>query len=84
MSPVAPQPPGPPEPSGPPIASGRDADGFALGDDKVLRRYRDGGDVRVEAAIMARARAAAEKILLAQAIDVIRSYQPPESVGRRS
>jgi len=34
------------------LATGRDADVFALGDDRVLRRYRDGGDVAVEAAVM--------------------------------
>lgn len=35
------------------IASGRDADVFALGDDRVLRRYRLGGDVGPEAELMA-------------------------------
>jgi Ser/Thr protein kinase RdoA (MazF antagonist) len=34
------------------IASGRDADVFALDAGRVLRRYRDGGDVAVEAAVM--------------------------------
>jgi hypothetical protein len=35
------------------VGSGRDADVFALGEDRVLRRYRDGGDATREAAIMA-------------------------------
>jgi aminoglycoside phosphotransferase (APT) family kinase protein len=34
------------------IATGRDADVFALGGDRVLRRYRDGGDVAREAEVM--------------------------------
>jgi Ser/Thr protein kinase RdoA (MazF antagonist) len=34
------------------IAAGRDADVFAIDDGRVLRRYRDGGDVAVEAAVM--------------------------------
>jgi aminoglycoside phosphotransferase (APT) family kinase protein len=34
------------------IATGRDADVFALGKDRVLRRYRDGGDVAREADVM--------------------------------
>jgi aminoglycoside phosphotransferase (APT) family kinase protein len=34
------------------IATGRDADVFALGEDRVLRRYRDGGDVAREADVM--------------------------------
>jgi tRNA A-37 threonylcarbamoyl transferase component Bud32 len=37
----------------PPLASGRDADVFAIDDRRVLRRYRQGGDVATEAAIMA-------------------------------
>ena len=36
-----------------PLASGRDADVFAIGTARVLRRYRDGGDVAGEAAVMA-------------------------------
>jgi aminoglycoside phosphotransferase (APT) family kinase protein len=36
-----------------PIASGRDADVFALDEHRVLRRYRKGGDVAREAAVMA-------------------------------
>ncbi len=36
-----------------PIASGRDADIFAIDDKLVLRRYRAGGDVAPEARIMA-------------------------------
>ncbi|MEH1095264.1 phosphotransferase [Micromonospora sp. CPCC 205739] len=36
-----------------PLASGRDADVFALDDRRVLRRYREGGDVTAEAAVMA-------------------------------
>ena len=36
-----------------PLASGRDADVFAIGTGRVLRRYRDGGDVAAEAAVMA-------------------------------
>jgi Ser/Thr protein kinase RdoA (MazF antagonist) len=35
-----------------PMASGRDADVYALDDDRVLRRYRAGGDVTAEAAVM--------------------------------
>ncbi|MGS2618206.1 phosphotransferase [Micromonospora sp. LZ34] len=35
------------------LASGREADVYALDDGRVLRRYRDGGDVRDEAAVMA-------------------------------
>lgn len=34
------------------LAAGRDADVYALDDDRVLRRYRDGGDVAKEAAVM--------------------------------
>jgi Ser/Thr protein kinase RdoA (MazF antagonist) len=36
-----------------PLASGRDADVFALDERRVLRRYRAGGDVAAEAAVMA-------------------------------
>lgn len=36
-----------------PVASGRDADVFAIDDRRVLRRYRDGGEVSYETAIMA-------------------------------
>ncbi|MGN9811288.1 phosphotransferase [Micromonospora sp. BQ11] len=36
----------------PPLASGRTADVWALGDDRVLRRYRGERDVRAEAAVM--------------------------------
>ncbi|WP_127506823.1 phosphotransferase [Actinoplanes solisilvae] len=39
-----------------PIAAGREADVFALGADRVLRRYRDGSDSSPEAAVMAYAR----------------------------
>ena len=35
------------------LASGRDADVFALDAHRVLRRYRDGGDSEPEAAVMA-------------------------------
>ncbi|MGW4155613.1 phosphotransferase [Micromonospora chersina] len=35
-----------------PLASGRTADVYALDGDRVLRRYRAGGDVRGEAAVM--------------------------------
>jgi Ser/Thr protein kinase RdoA (MazF antagonist) len=35
------------------LAAGRDADVFAIDGDRVLRRYRDGGDVTAEAAVMA-------------------------------
>ncbi|WP_117209323.1 phosphotransferase [Allorhizocola rhizosphaerae] len=35
-----------------PIASGRDADVYALDDTRVLRRYRKGGDVTGEAEVM--------------------------------
>ena len=34
------------------IATGRDADVFAIDADRVLRRYRDGGGVAAEAAVM--------------------------------
>jgi aminoglycoside phosphotransferase (APT) family kinase protein len=40
------------------LASGRDADVFALDSRRVLRRYRDGGDVSVEAAVMSHVLAA--------------------------
>ncbi|MER7457912.1 phosphotransferase [Micromonospora sp. NPDC126480] len=36
-----------------PLASGREADVFAIDEQRVLRRYRDGGDVAAEARIMA-------------------------------
>jgi aminoglycoside phosphotransferase (APT) family kinase protein len=36
----------------PPLATGRDADVFAFGPDRVRRRYRDGGDTGPEAAAM--------------------------------
>jgi tRNA A-37 threonylcarbamoyl transferase component Bud32 len=36
-----------------PFASGREADVYALGDDRVLRRYRDGADATREAEVMA-------------------------------
>jgi tRNA A-37 threonylcarbamoyl transferase component Bud32 len=36
-----------------PFAAGREADVFALDDQRVLRRYRDGGDATREAALMA-------------------------------
>jgi tRNA A-37 threonylcarbamoyl transferase component Bud32 len=35
------------------VGSGRDADVFSLGKDRVLRRYREGGDATHEAEIMA-------------------------------
>ncbi len=35
------------------VATGRDADVFAIDAGRVLRRYRDGGDVTAEAAVMA-------------------------------
>ncbi|HST84971.1 MAG TPA: phosphotransferase [Kineosporiaceae bacterium] len=35
-----------------PLASGRDADVYAVDECRVLRRYRDGGDVAVEAQVM--------------------------------
>ncbi|MEH0935528.1 phosphotransferase [Micromonospora psammae] len=35
-----------------PLASGREADVYAIDADRVLRRYREGGDVRVEAEVM--------------------------------
>ncbi|MEU4241470.1 phosphotransferase [Actinoplanes sp. NPDC026619] len=35
-----------------PFAAGREADVFALGDDRVLRRYRNGTDVAREAEVM--------------------------------
>lgn len=34
------------------LASGRDADVYAVGDDRVLRRYRDGADVAREVEVM--------------------------------
>ncbi|PZS04594.1 MAG: serine/threonine protein phosphatase [Pseudonocardiales bacterium] len=39
-------------PAAVPIARGRDADVYAVDDDWVLRRYRNGGDVETEAAVM--------------------------------
>jgi tRNA A-37 threonylcarbamoyl transferase component Bud32 len=36
-----------------PLASGRDADVFVVGQRRVLRRYRNGGDVAAEATVMA-------------------------------
>ena len=42
-----------PLPGPAPLASGRDADVFALDAHRVLRRYRRGGDVGAEAAVMA-------------------------------
>ncbi|WP_346534682.1 phosphotransferase [Micromonospora sp. DPT] len=44
-------------PAASPLASGRVADVYALGADRVIRRCRDGGDVRVEAELMAYLRA---------------------------
>lgn len=41
-----------------PLASGRDADVWALDDGRVLRRYRHGGDAGPEAAVMERVGAA--------------------------
>jgi hypothetical protein len=35
-----------------PVGSGRDADVFAIDARRVLRRYRRGGDVAAEAAVM--------------------------------
>jgi hypothetical protein len=35
-----------------PLASGRDADVFAIDAGRVLRRYRTGGDVSAEARVM--------------------------------
>lgn len=40
-----------------PLGSGRTADVYALGNQLVLRRYRDGGDVAAEAAVMRHAAA---------------------------
>lgn len=40
-----------------PLGSGRTADVYALGNELVLRRYRDGGDVTAEAALMRHAAA---------------------------
>ena len=42
---------------GPLLASGRDADVFAIDAYRVLRRYRDGSDVTAEAAVMRRVEA---------------------------
>lgn len=39
--------------TGPLLASGRDADVYAVDERRVLRRYRDGSDVTGEAAVMA-------------------------------
>ncbi|PZF86218.1 phosphotransferase [Jiangella anatolica] len=39
------------------IGSGRTADVYAIGDDRVLRRYRDGGSAVAEAAVMEHVRA---------------------------
>jgi tRNA A-37 threonylcarbamoyl transferase component Bud32 len=41
-----------PSPSGAPLASGREADVFALDEERVLRRYRSGEDVAAETAVM--------------------------------
>jgi tRNA A-37 threonylcarbamoyl transferase component Bud32 len=41
-----------PSPPGEPIAAGREADVFALDDERVLRRYRSGEDVTAETAVM--------------------------------
>ncbi|RIV41572.1 phosphotransferase family protein [Micromonospora radicis] len=41
-----------------PFAAGREADLYALDGDRVLRRYRDGGDVTVESGFMAHLHAA--------------------------
>jgi hypothetical protein len=41
---------------GPLLASGRDADVFAIDAQRVLRRYRDGSEVTAEAAVMRSAR----------------------------
>ncbi|MBX7266987.1 phosphotransferase [Micromonospora sp. Llam7] len=41
-----------------PFAAGRDADVYGLGADRVLRRYRDGTDVTVEAGFMTHLHAA--------------------------
>jgi len=49
MSGSSPQPGSPPWPL---IGAGRDADVYALGPDRVLRRYRRGGDVTHEAVVM--------------------------------
>jgi streptomycin 6-kinase len=38
--------------TGTPLASGRDADVYALDEERVLRRYRAGGDATAEAAVM--------------------------------
>ena len=35
------------------VGSGRDADVYSLGEDRVLRRYREGGDATREAELMA-------------------------------
>lgn len=42
---------------GEPFATGRDADVYALDGGRVLRRYRGGGDVAAEAAVMVHVRA---------------------------
>ncbi|MBY8874609.1 phosphotransferase [Micromonospora sp. PLK6-60] len=41
-----------PAPGGAPLASGREADVYPLGPDRVLRRYRHGGDVGPEVEVM--------------------------------
>ncbi len=41
-----------PSPPGEPIAAGREADVFALDDERVLRRYRSAEDVTAETAVM--------------------------------
>ncbi|GLH99250.1 phosphotransferase [Phytohabitans aurantiacus] len=40
-------------PAGPLLGAGREADVFAIDEARVLRRYRNGGDVTAEAAVMA-------------------------------
>ncbi|MEV0158084.1 phosphotransferase [Micromonospora sp. NPDC050686] len=59
MTEVAPSAHGPvPLPGGAPLASGRDADVYPLGPDRVLRRYRRGGDVGPETEVMTHLRRA--------------------------
>lgn len=52
-----------------PLASGRDADVFALDEARVLRRYRDGGDTAPEAAVMAYAGGFGYPVPVVHAVD---------------
>lgn len=61
---------------GPLLASGRDADVFAIDALRVLRRYRDGSEVTAEAAVMRSARGPV-------VIDWHNAAEGPARTGRR-